>query len=55
MSKAAAHLLCMTSMLAWAVGLPAAEVLIDRVPALTLTAARLTLAALALILAWAVI
>ena len=45
----------MTSMLAWAVGLPAAEVLIDRVPALTLTAARLTLAALALILAWAVI
>lgn len=55
MSRLTAHLLCMTSMLAWAVGLPAAEVLIGRVPALPLTAARLALAALALILAWAVI
>lgn len=52
MTLATAHLLCMTSMLAWAVGLPAAEVLIDRVPALPLTSARLILAALALILAW---
>jgi drug/metabolite transporter (DMT)-like permease len=47
-----AHLACAASMLVWAAGLPAAGLLIPHVPALTLTAARMGLAALALLPLW---
>ena len=47
-----AHLACAASMLVWAAGLPAADLLIPHVPALTLTAARMGLAALALLPLW---
>lgn len=48
----AANLLCMASMMIWAVGLPAADVLIPLLPPLPLTAARMSLAALALLPVW---
>ncbi|TGD45403.1 DMT family transporter [Pseudotabrizicola sediminis] len=51
-SLALAHLACAGSMLVWAAGLPAADLLIPHVPALTLTAARMTIAALALLPVW---
>lgn len=47
-----AHLACAASMLVWAAGLPAADRLIPHVPALGLTAARMTIAALALLPLW---
>jgi drug/metabolite transporter (DMT)-like permease len=47
-----AHLACAASMLVWAAGLPAADALIPHMPALTLTAARMTLAGLALLPLW---
>lgn len=47
-----AHLACAASMLVWAAGLPAADMLIPHMPALTLTAARMGLAALVLLPLW---
>ena len=47
-----ANVLCMLSMLIWAVGLPAADLLIAPVPALPLTAARMVMAALFLLPLW---
>lgn len=47
-----ANLLCMLSMLVWSMGLPAADVLIGRVPPLPLTAARMTLACACLLPIW---
>lgn len=47
-----AHLACAASMLVWAAGLPAADLLIPHVPALTLTASRMTIAALSLLPIW---
>ena len=47
-----ANVLCMLSMLIWAVGLPAADLLIGPVPALPLTAARMVMAALFLLPLW---
>ena len=47
-----ANLLCMLSMLTWAAGLPAADVLIGKVPPLPLTAARMTMAAAVLLPMW---
>ncbi|MFN7224227.1 MAG: DMT family transporter [Paracoccaceae bacterium] len=51
-SLPAAHLACAASMLVWAAGLPAADMLIPHMPALTLTTARMGLAALALLPLW---
>lgn len=48
----AANLFCMASMLIWAAGLPAAELLIDPIPAIPLTAMRIGFAALALLPLW---
>lgn len=48
----AANLICMASMLVWSAGLPAADVLIGKLPPLTLTAIRMALAALALMPLW---
>lgn len=50
-----ANLICMASMMAWAIGLPAAQSLIADVPPLPLTGARMMLAGLALIPIWAMI
>ena len=50
-----ANLLCSLSMFVWAAGLPAADVLIPHVPALPLTAARMGLAGLVLLLVWLLI
>ena len=47
-----ANLLCMLSMLVWAVALPAADLLIASVPALPLTAARMALASACLLPLW---
>ena len=47
-----ANVLCMLSMLIWAVGLPAADLLLGPVPALPLTAARMVMAALFLLPLW---
>ena len=47
-----ANLICMVSMLIWAAGLPAASVLIPLLPPLPLSAARVSLAALALLPVW---
>jgi len=49
---AVANLMCMLSMLVWAVGLPAADLLIGPVPPLQLTAARMVLATVCLLPAW---
>lgn len=49
---AVANLMCMMSMLVWAVGLPAADLLIGPVPPLQLTAARMTMAAACLLPVW---
>ena len=50
--KLFANVLCMLSMLAWAAGLPAADILIGKVPPLPLTAARMAMAALVLLPLW---
>ena len=49
---AVANLMCMMSMLVWAVGLPAADLLIGPVPPLQLTAARMAMATLCLLPVW---
>ena len=51
-SLALANLLCMLSMLVWSMGLPAADLLIGRVPPLPLTAARMALACACLLPVW---
>ena len=50
-----AHLACAASMLVWAAGLPAADLLIPHVPAITLTAARMGLATMVLLPLWLMI
>jgi len=47
-----ANLICMASMLIWSAGLPAADVLIGKLPPLTITGIRMALAGLALIPVW---
>ena len=47
-----ANFICMLSMLVWAAGLPAADLLIGKVPPLPLTAARMVMAALVLLPLW---
>lgn len=47
-----ANVICMLSMLAWAAGLPAADLLIGKVPPLPLTAARMAMAAAVLLPLW---
>lgn len=47
-----ANLICMASMLVWAAGLPAADLVIPLIPALPLTALRIGLAALVLLPLW---
>lgn len=54
-SLISANLMAMASMVAWAVGLPAAEPLIRVLPSLSLTAARMGIAGLALLLVWLII
>lgn len=51
----AANLFCALSMISWAAGLPAADLLIPLIPSLPLTAARMGLAGLVLMLAWLVL
>ena len=50
-----ANFICMLSMLVWAAGLPAADLLISKVPPLQLTAARMAMAALVLLPLWVVL
>lgn len=50
----AANMICMASMLIWAAGLPAADLIIPLLPAEQLTAVRMALAALSLLPIWAV-
>ena len=47
-----ANVICMLSMFVWAAGLPAAEILIGKVPPLPLTAARMAMAAAVLLPLW---
>ncbi|MGB8812749.1 MAG: DMT family transporter [Paracoccaceae bacterium] len=47
-----ANLICMASMMVWAAGLPAADVLIGKLPPLPLTAMRMGLAAVVLLPLW---
>lgn len=47
-----ANVICMLSMLVWAAGLPAADMLIGKVPPLPLTAARMAMAAAVLLPIW---
>jgi drug/metabolite transporter (DMT)-like permease len=47
-----ANLICLASMVIWAAGLPAANLIIPHMPAVALTAARATLAALVLLPIW---
>lgn len=51
----AANLICMGSMLIWAAGLPAADLIIPLMPGDQLTALRMALAALALLPLWALL
>ncbi len=55
LSVLSANMLCTASMLIWAAGLPAADVLIPLVEPLPLSAARIALAALVLLPVWALI
>ena len=48
----AANVVCMLSMLVWAMGLPAASLLLGTVPPLPLTAARMVMAAVCLLPLW---
>ncbi|WP_343082404.1 DMT family transporter [Ostreiculturibacter nitratireducens] len=50
--RVTANLACMLSMLIWASGLPAAELLIGKVPPMELTAIRMALAAVVLLPLW---
>lgn len=50
-----ANVICILSMLVWAAGLPAAELLIGKVPPLPLTAARMAMAAAVLLPLWLVL
>ena len=54
-STLAANLICLLSMLTWAVGLPAAQLVIPLIPPLTLTALRAGMAAAVLIPLWIMI
>lgn len=47
-----ANLICLASMLIWAAGLPAADLIVPHMPPIALTAARATLAALVLLPLW---
>jgi drug/metabolite transporter (DMT)-like permease len=47
-----ANLICLASMVVWAAGLPAADLIIPHMPTVALTAARATLAALVLLPLW---
>jgi drug/metabolite transporter (DMT)-like permease len=47
-----ANLICLASMVVWAAGLPAADLIIPHMPPIALTAARTTLAALVLLPLW---
>lgn len=47
-----ANLICLASMVIWAAGLPAADLIIPHMPPVALTAARATLAALVLVPIW---
>ncbi|WP_137112257.1 DMT family transporter [Rhodobacter sp. SY28-1] len=47
-----ANLICLASMVVWAAGLPAADLIIPHMPPVALTAARTTLAALVLLPLW---
>ncbi len=51
----AANLICLASMIVWAAGLPAAELLIGPVPPVPLTAMRCSLAGAVLLAAWAAV
>lgn len=51
-SLLAANLICLASMVIWASGLPAADLIIPHMPAIALTAARAALAALVLLPIW---
>lgn len=51
-SLLAANLICLASMVVWAAGLPAADLIIPHMPPIALTAARTTLAALVLLPLW---
>ncbi|NHB77377.1 DMT family transporter [Rhodobacter calidifons] len=51
-SLLAANLICLASMVVWAAGLPAADLIIPHMPPIALTAARTTLAALVLLPVW---
>lgn len=55
MTPLLANLLCLGSMLVWAMGLPAAEYLIGPIPALPLTALRMSIAAAVLLPVWLLI
>lgn len=48
----AANLICLASMIVWAAGLPAADLIIPHMPPIALTAARATLASLLLLPLW---
>lgn len=48
----AANLICLVSMVIWASGLPAADLIVPHMPAIALTAARASLAALVLLPIW---
>ncbi len=52
-TRVTANLLCMASMFIWSAGLPAGQPLVGMLPPLPLAAARLALAALALLPVWA--
>ena len=47
-----ANMICLASMVVWAAGLPAADLIIPHMPPIALTAARITLAALVLLPVW---
>ncbi len=47
-----ANLICLASMMIWAAGLPAADLIVPHMPPLALTAARATLASLVLVPIW---
>jgi drug/metabolite transporter (DMT)-like permease len=51
-SLLAANLICLASMVIWAAGLPAADLIIPHMPPIALTAGRATLAALVLLPIW---
>lgn len=54
-SLASANLICIASMVVWAAGLPAADLIIPLIPPLALTALRTGLAAAVLMLVWVMI